>query len=212
MSASRSLSHRANALTRITIDNSELNPPRATPPEIADMTTLLNQATHILEKVRNQAEFLRRRAYTDGQAAGFAKAQAEAARYLVEAQKEAQKFVSASEAHVVWLAVSILERIAPLLDEAKLVAALAVEATRAIRGAQHLRIYVHGGAVQATRAMLAQQQHEDPTMDFSVLVDPKLQPFDCVVESELGRIEVGLSARLNAVRDELSSSAAKTRS
>ena len=212
MSVTGSLSHRANALTRITIENSELNPPRGTPPEIADMTTLLNQATHILEKVRSQAEFLRRRAYTDGQAAGFAKAQAEAARYLVEAQKEAQKFVGASEAHAVWLAVSILERIAPLLDEAKLVAALAVEATRTIRGTQHIRIYVHGGAVQATRAMLAQQQHENPTIVFSVLVDSKLQPFDCIVESELGRIEVGLSARLNAVRAELSSSATKIRS
>jgi type III secretion protein L len=175
------------------------------------MTTLLDQAAHILQKVRSQAEFLRRRAYTDGQAAGFAKAQAEAARYLVEAQKEAQKFINASEAHVVWTAVSILERIAPLLDEAKLVAALAVEATRTIHGTQHVRIYVNGGAVQATRAMLAQQKQENPTIGFSVLVDPKLKPFDCVVESELGRIEVGLPARLGAVRDELSSSATKTR-
>lgn len=212
MSACRSLSHRANTLTRITIDNSELNPSRGTPPDIADMTTLLNQATHILERVRSQAEFLRRRAYTDGQAAGFAKAQAEAARYLVEAQREAQKFVSASDAHVAWLAVSILERIAPLLDEAKLVAALAVEATRTIRGTRHIRIHVHSGAVQATRTMLAQQQQENPPIDFSVLVDPKMQPFDCVVESELGRIEVGLSARLNAVRDELGSGATGTRS
>jgi flagellar biosynthesis/type III secretory pathway protein FliH len=37
-----------------------------------------------------------------------------------------------------------------------------------------------------------------------LVIDPQLDPMACIVETELGRIEVGLSAQLEAVRTTLS--------
>ena len=51
-------------------------------------------------------------------------------------------------------------------------------------------------AVKATRAMLARWQGEHPQTVVQVLVDPQLEPFGCKIESELGRIELGLRKQL----------------
>jgi flagellar biosynthesis/type III secretory pathway protein FliH len=45
-----------------------------------------------------------------------------------------------------------------------------------------------------------------------VNAEPNLLPFCCVVESEQGRIEAGLDAQLDSVRDILMAVAGRTRS
>jgi flagellar biosynthesis/type III secretory pathway protein FliH len=52
--------------------------------------------------------------------------------------------------------------------------------------------------------MLAQWQQAHPEAIVQVLVDPELEPFGCVIESEQGRIELGLQRRLEAIKAELS--------
>jgi flagellar biosynthesis/type III secretory pathway protein FliH len=52
--------------------------------------------------------------------------------------------------------------------------------------------------------MLARWQAEHPHVVVQVLVDPQLEPFGCVVESELGRIELGLTKQLATMREEVS--------
>ena len=63
----------------------------------------------------------------------------------------------------------------------------------------------------ATAAMLDRWRNQHPQVETAqVSVDPHLEPFTCVVESELGRIEAGLPAQLEAVRDRLSAAAVRT--
>ena len=177
-------------------------PPRATS-DGAEFALILNDAGRVLKSVRHQTESLQRRAYREGRAAGFARAQIESAGHVLIAQRKARAFVEAAEQHIIGLAISIVARIAPRLGEADLVAALLAEALNTIATERELRVSVRHGAVTATRTMLARWQQAHPKAVVQVLVDPRLEPFGCVIESELGRIELGLFSKLEAVRAEL---------
>jgi flagellar biosynthesis/type III secretory pathway protein FliH len=123
---------------------------------------------------------------------------------VLVAQRKARAFVEAAkEQHIIGLAIVIVTRIAPKLGEARLVAALLAEALSTLGGQREIRVSVRHAAVTATRAMLAQWQQAHPEAMVQVLVDPELEPFGCVIESEQGRIELGLHKQLEAVRAEL---------
>jgi type III secretion protein L len=163
--------------------------------DVADLTRLLDEARRVLQATRGQAESLRQRADRDGHAAGVAKAQAEAVRHVLEAHHAARELVSASENRIVSLATAVITRIAPALNTPDVVATLASEVMPIIRGERHVRIHVGSGAVEATREMLQRWQDAHPeTGAARVLTEPRLAPFCCVVESELGRVELSLDA------------------
>jgi flagellar biosynthesis/type III secretory pathway protein FliH len=179
---------------------------------VLELTQLLTDAGLILETAERQADEVRQRARDEGLAAGAAEAQAQVAQQLVEAQHAARKFVAVSDDRIVALAISIVERIAPSLGEPKLVAALAAEALHGLQTERHLRVHVRPEAEQATLTLLEQWQRGRPEIESAqVLVDTGLPPFGCVVESELGRIEAGLAAQLETVREHLRAIAAESR-
>ena len=178
--------------------------PRRAWAEAGEMNSLLTEAERILQTAKRQAELLQRRAYFDGRAAGIAHAQAEAIKHILEGQKQARELVAASEARIVELAVAIVARIAPRLDQAELISTLIAEALAAIRDERHVTIRVGSAAERATRTMLDRWQCEHPEVEtVDVVIDPSLQPLTWVVETELGRIEVGWSAQLDTVRTAL---------
>jgi flagellar biosynthesis/type III secretory pathway protein FliH len=172
--------------------------------DIAGLTRILADATCILSSLRQQAQSLQRRAYMDGHAAGFARAQAETVRQALEAQLKAREFVDASGQQIVSMALASLERVASRLGPATVVTALLTDAMDAIKTERQLRVNVSQSAVKATRAMLARWQREHPQVVVQVLVDPQLEPFGCEIESELGCIELGLRRQLETIREELS--------
>jgi flagellar biosynthesis/type III secretory pathway protein FliH len=168
-----------------------------------EFAPILNEAGRILRSVKQQAESLQRRAYRDGRAAGFARAQTESAEHMLAAQRKARAFVEDSERHIIGLAISIVARIAPTLGEGDLVATMLAETLNTVIAERELRVSVRYGAVTATRAMLARWQQSHPLAIVQVLVDPRLDPFACVIESEQGRVELSLYSRLEAIRLEL---------
>jgi flagellar biosynthesis/type III secretory pathway protein FliH len=178
------------------------------PFDIAGLARVLGEANDIVKSLRQQAQSLHRRAYMDGYAAGFARAQAETVRQALEAQRKAREFVDASRQHIVSMAMAGIERIAATLGPANVVSALLMDAIDELKTERKLRVNVSQGAVKATRAMLARWQSEHPHVVVQVLVDPQLGPFGCVIESELGRIELGLDKQLEGLREELSAPAA----
>jgi type III secretion protein L len=179
--------------------------PRRAWAQVSEMNGLLSEAGRVLQTAKRQAELLQRRAYFDGRAAGVAHAQSEAIKHILEAQKQARDLVAASELRIVELAVSIVARIAPRLDQGELVAALAAEGMAAIREERHICVRISGAAEKATREMLERWQGTHPEIEtVELVIDPQLDPMACIVETELGRIEVGLSAQLEAVRTTLS--------
>jgi flagellar biosynthesis/type III secretory pathway protein FliH len=178
--------------------------PRRAWAQVSELNGLLCEAGRILQTAKRQAELLQRRAYFDGRAAGVAHAQAEAVKHILEAQKQARELVAASELRIVELAISIVARIVPRLDQGELVAALAAEGLAAIREERHICVRISSGAEKSTRAMLDRWQATHPEVEtVELVIDPQLDLMACVVETELGRIEVGLSAQLEAVRTTL---------
>jgi flagellar biosynthesis/type III secretory pathway protein FliH len=178
--------------------------PRRAWGHVGELNGLLSEAARILQTAKRQAELLQRRAYFDGRAAGTANAQSEAIKHILDAQKQARELVASSESRIVELAVSIVARIAPKLDQGELVAALAAEGMAAIQEERHITVRVSSAAEKATRAMLDRWQLAHPEVEIvDMVIDPQLDAMACVVETELGRIEVGLAAQLEAVRTAL---------
>jgi type III secretion protein L len=185
--------------------------PRRAWAEVNDLNGLLSEAGRVLQTAKRQAELLQRRAYFDGRAAGVAHAQSEAIKHVLDAQKQARDLVAASELRIVELAVSIVTRIAPRLDQGELLAALAAEAMAAIRDERHICIRTSSAGEKSTREMLERWQAAHPEIEtVELVIDPQLDPMACVVETELGRIEVGLSAQLEAIRTSLAAVAAES--
>jgi len=176
-------------------------------PDVAGVSRILNDLTGVLISLRQQAQSLQRRAYMDGHAAGFARAQADTVRQALDAQLKAREFVDASGQHIVSMALASVERMASRLGPATVVTALLTEALDAIKTERELRVSVSRSAAKATREMLARWQREHPQTGVQVLVDPQLEPFGCEVASELGRIELGLRKQLEATRKESSDAA-----
>ena len=178
--------------------------PRRAWAQVNQLNGLLTEATRVLQTSKRQSEQLQRRAYFDGRAAGAAHAQAEAVKHLLDAQKQARDLVAASELRIVELAVSIVARILPRLDQSEVVTALATEALAAIRDERHITIRIGSAAEKAIRAMLHRWRSAHPEVEaVDLVVDASLDSMACIVETELGRIEVGLSAQLEAVRNVL---------
>jgi flagellar biosynthesis/type III secretory pathway protein FliH len=175
--------------------------PRRAWGEVTQLNNLLSEAERILASARKQSELLQRRAYFDGRAAGLANAQSEAVKHIIEAQKQARELIEASELRIVELAVSIVARIAPRLDQGELVAALAAEGLAAIQEERHVSVRVSSAAEKATRAMLDRWQLAHPEVEtIDMVIDATLDPLVCVIETEFGRIEVGLPVQLDTIR------------
>src|ERR1700735_1289537 len=176
--------------------------------EITDLSGVLEEAKAVLTEAHEAAKAIREQGYAEGYAYGSAQAQARFARQLVDAQRVAMEFVGASQQRIVALSLRILARVAPSLGQSDLVPALLLEALKAATTEQPLRVYVAPGAMDATRAVLAEWQREHGLMEMPrVIEDPGLEPFGCIVESDLGRIDAGLHTQLAAVRDALTATA-----
>jgi type III secretion protein L len=198
----------ANAGAALLLDRERLRlsvagtrvPPRAVA-QLHELDLLLREAAQVLAEARTEAQTLREQARADGHAEGLAAAREEALHVLGQAQLQAREFVAQSEPRIAELAVAIVQRVAPGLDQEQLVASLARQALRAAQAERHLAIRVPPDAVGAAQAVLREWQSTAPPLESAqVLGDETLGPGDCVVESELGSIRAGLGAQLDAVR------------
>jgi type III secretion protein L len=186
--------------------------PRRAWADTSEMSRLLFEAGNIVRDAERRADEVIEQARAEGYAQGLARAESLMAQHLLDAQRQAHEFLGASQQRVVALAVAILERIAPTLGEPEVVAALVEEALSTLQAEKYLRIRVTAPAADATREMLENWRSEHPQVETAqILVDPHLAPFTCVVESELGRIEAGLSAQLDAIRAKLMAVAKEAR-
>ena len=187
--------------------------PRHAWSDVQDLANVLHEANTTLAAARQEAGSIIQAAREQGYATGLAAAQAEAVSHLLEAQHQAREFIAASEERVASLAIAILLRIAPKLGTGNLVAALVHEALSSMRAERHLRIRVAPQALEATQTTLEQWRHAHPEVEtVTVEASAGFAPFACVVESELGHIEVGLDTQLSALRDALTAMPAESRS
>lgn len=175
--------------------------PRRAWGDVTQLSSVLTEADRTLQSAKRQSELLQRRAYFDGRAAGISNAQSEAIKHILEAQRQARELLSNSDARVIELAIALVERLAPRLEQTDLVASLAAEGLAAIREERRITVRIGSSAEKPVRAMLDKWQLEQPQVEkVDMVIDPALQPLACVIESDLGRIEVGLPVQLEAIR------------
>lgn len=175
--------------------------PRRAWGDVTQLSNVLTEADRTLQSAKRQAELLQRRAYFDGRAAGISNAQSEAIKHILEAQRQAREVLSNSDARVIELAVAIVEGMAPRLEQTDLVASLAAEGLAAIRDERRITVRIGSSAEKPVRAMLDKWQLEQPQVEkVDMVIDPALEPMACVIETDLGRIEVGLPVQLEAIR------------
>ena len=171
---------------------------------VHELAQVLHEANSVLDAAHDEARSVLQQAYEEGYAAGRSAAHAKAVEHLLEAQRTAREFITASEQRVISLAIAIVLRIAPKLDSGDLVAALVHEALSTLHLERHLRICVAPHAYQATQAMLEQWHRAHPEVETVTLESrEELDPLTCFVESELGHIEASLPLQLAAIRDAL---------
>ena len=175
--------------------------PRRAWGDVTQLSNVLTEADRTLQSAKRQAELLQRRAYFDGRAAGISNAQSEAIKHILDAQRQARELLSSADAQIIELAVAIVERMAPRLGQNDLLASLAAEGLAAIRQERHITVRIGSSAEKPVRAMLDKWQLEHARVDkVDMVIDPALQAMACVIETELGRIEVGLQGPLAAIR------------
>lgn len=175
--------------------------PRRAWGDVTQLSKVLTEADQTLQSAKRQSELLQRRAYFDGRSAGISNAQSEAIKHILEAQRQARELLSSSQGRIVELAVALVERMAPRLEQSDFVTALAAEGLAAIREERHITVRIGSSAEKPVRAMLDKWQLEHAEVEkVDMVIDPGLQAMACVIETELGRIEVGLPVQLETVR------------
>jgi flagellar biosynthesis/type III secretory pathway protein FliH len=101
------------------------------------------------------------------------------------------------------LALAIVRHIAPRLGKRKLVAELARQAVQAAQAEQELVIRVHPRHVDAVRAAIQEALPAGRSAIASVSGQDSLDEFDCVVDTDLGRVYAGLEQQLGNLEQAL---------
>ncbi len=149
------------------------------------------QAAAIVEAARQEAEAIRTTAREEAQTSG----RAEVAALLIDAEQALARARAEAEPALARLAVGAAERLlrAELSLRPERVRELVAEVLDRARRAARLRLYAHPADVPLLRTAPA-------LAGLPIEEDPTLEPGDCVVESDLGRLDGRLSVRVAALQ------------
>ncbi len=149
------------------------------------------EAEAIVERARAEADRIRTEARVRAEAAG----RAEVAALLIEAEQALDKARAEAEPALARLALGAAERLlrAELTLHPDRVRELVAEVLDRARRAARLRLFAHPDDVPRLRS-------DSNFAGLPVEEDPTLEPGDCVVESDLGRLDGRLSVRIAALQ------------
>ncbi len=164
----------------------------------------LSQANWILSQASQEALQIKRQAYESGLRDGREKILQQAAETLASAHQKSRQFIEAQQESIVNLAFHIVKNILPSLDSASVQKALVESALSEISGEKYLRVYVSPDQID-TLDWLKQQK------TIEIIVDPTLDAYGCIVESELGAIHCDIDKQLELLERELTGSASSSK-
>jgi type III secretion protein L len=169
--------------------------------DLTETRALLDRAEACVRDAENDARTIGTKAKDDGFAAGRAEGLRDVAATLLRVQQDGAALLAREESRIVELAVAIVARIAPRLDAKKLVPALVAEAVREVSAEQFLQVRVHPDAKASVDAELDDIRRAIPGVaDVQVVADATLDPLGCVLASDAGKVEAGMTEQLAALR------------
>ncbi len=105
----------------------------------------------------------------------------------------------AGEARIVELALLVARRI--IAQEVRvrpmIVADLVREGLDALDARDHVRVHLGSGFAEAQSTV--QDQLKTRGIDLEILVDPGLEPYGCIVETDIGRVDESIESRVAAL-------------
>ncbi len=184
--------------------------PKAAFVDLEQADELLRQAEAIWQAAATEAESLRQREADAGRQEGWNRAVAETAGTLAKAQQQAQRFADQSEQRVLQLAAELVRKILPRLSRQEVLDELLTQSLNAMKAGRYIQVRVHPDHQAFVEDRLMNHVGAYGRIEsLTVIADASMDPYDCQVESELGRLEAGFHQQLAAVLNQ-ATLAAKT--
>lgn len=174
--------------------------PKAAVADLLQASDLVKEADGLWAKAEKEAGELKQQKTDEGWQLGLAEAVAETALYVTQAQQEAQRYADQSEARILDLARALVEKILPRLSRQEIIDDLLSSALKAIYAGRFLHVRAHPeNCSHIEQKLQADTGLNRQFSSVTVIPDENLDLYDCVVETELGRLEAGFNQQLSAL-------------
>ncbi|EJN03657.1 FliH/SctL family protein [Phyllobacterium sp. YR531] len=138
----------------------------------------------------------------DGYEAGFQQGALEASALLTTTTARVNDYVAALDQQLVDLSLSIISRIFGQFDDAELVAKLAQHALQGFQRERDITITVAPDIAEDVARRIA-TDYVNPSLNITVLPDPRLSGTKCVLSNAIAVVDAGLETQLAAIREVL---------
>lgn len=167
-----------------------------------EVTKIIQLAEEEGRRIKGQAqrEFLaeRTRGYRDGLQA----AKLEQSTHMIEQVGRAVDYFESVEKRMVDLVMSSVRKIIFDFRDCDLVVSVVKSALSAVRSQKQITVRVHAEQVEAVQSSVNAMIADFPSITFlDVVADKRVQPNGCIVESEIGLVEVSLDEQLEALHE-----------
>lgn len=156
------------------------------------------EAVAQMEKIHGIQEASRKEGYQ----AGFQQGALEASALLTTTTARVNDYVAGLDQQLVDLSLSIISRILGKFDDAELVAKLAQHALQGFQRERDITITVAPDIAEDVAQRIA-SDYVNPSLNITVLPDPRLSGTKCVLSNAIAVVDAGLETQLAAIREAL---------
>ncbi|MGH6858896.1 MAG: FliH/SctL family protein [Phyllobacterium sp.] len=138
----------------------------------------------------------------DGYEAGYEQGAQQAAALLATTTARVNDYVATLDRQLVDLSLSIIAKIFGDYDNAELVTKLAVHALQGFQRERDITITVAPDIAEDVSRRI-ESDYANPSLNITVLADPRLSGTKCVLSNAIAVIDAGLETQLSAIREAL---------
>ena len=167
----------------------------------AEIVDALAEATHILDSARSEAEALREEARQTGLAEGLA----QTVSLLQTVERQRIEATKRGERDVVELALATARKLLGRSIELDptVIVSLVERAMRTITRARKVVIWVAEEHQRALNTELTRLSNQAAGASVTIQTEPSLRRGDCIIETDLGRIDARLDIQFQTIVDAL---------
>jgi len=165
----------------------------------------MQAANREADRLRNDALSIQEEARQKGFEEGRLEGAESAARLLSETTLRADRHLAKADAEIVDLALAVVRQVLGEFEVGELTRSAVRHGLAKQRQGQHLTLYVSPDMAEEMRADLDQQIAPGIRHLITVELDPKLDKSQCRLASEIGFVDLGIEAQLEAIHRGLQS-------
>lgn len=165
---------------------------------------ILTQARADADQIRRDARQEYARQQQQGYEDGAAHAQAEAAERMLETIAEAKRYFTVVEQRSVEVVQKALRRVLGEMDDEDLIFRAVRHALAWARSQSHVSLRVEPGQARSLQERVDELCRDYPAIDvLDVQADDRLNPGQCILETEIGSVDASIDVQLAAIESAL---------